>query len=197
MKKTFAVAAMVLGLAGVMTTGCGFSAHMTKTTSTTTTNADGTSTTTTTTTTSEKSGSGRSSHTETTETTTKDADGNLTSYRKTSGDDGTVISYDDVSLNIINNMDFDVAQLYITTPDSDDWGENVLDGFDLPVDFETGSMDFSFDSDHAVITIGAADEDGEGVTFDRVNLKAAEDPTDISINLVYDSFTDTYTAEVH
>lgn len=175
MKKRMAATIMTLGMAAIMMTGCGISTSFTSTTTTTTTSADGTSVTTTTT---EKSGTGRKTTVETVETSNS--------------------SFEDSRLNIVNDTDFDIAEMYISFSGTDEWSDNLIaEGCVLSAGFDTGNdLTISFDADNTEIDIIVYDEDGNYVTFNSLDLMGAVDQKDIEITLEYDDFEEAYVASV-
>lgn len=196
MKKHITVAIMALGIAGIMATGCGFSSSSSFTKTETVTNSDGTTTTTTTTKSSEKTGMGRSSHSETEETVTKDADGTIISESSTSDSTGTS-DYKNVNLKVENDLDFDIAELYIYDAAEDDfWADNLLEDNVLPEGYETIGLTISYSADNSLVNVKVVDEYGEDLIFENVDLMDAEDPTDICMDLLYDADADAYTLEI-
>lgn len=198
MKKRMLATIMTLGIAGALVTGCGFSASYSSTTTTTTTSEDGSSVTTTTSS-SQSSSNGSHSKTETTETTTTDADGNTTTVTTTDDGNGTVTNYDHAAFKIVNDTDFDIAEMYVNYSGAA-LGEEMLamtDNEVLPVGYDTGDCyTFSYDSDHTMIEITVVDKDGIPATFENVDLSGSTDPSNIKIDLGCGEEAGTYTATV-
>lgn len=198
MKKRMIATMMTLGIAGILVTGCGISTNFTSEKTTTTTNADGT-TVTTTTSSSHSSSNGSRSSSKTTETTTTDADGNSTTVATEEDENGSVTRYEDVAFKIVNDTDFDIAEMYVNYA-GEALGKEMISMADiesLPAGYNTGDLyTFSYDSEHTLIELTVVDTDGNPATFESIDLGESTDPSNIEIDLGCGAEADTYTATV-
>ena len=174
MKKKLLVTLMV-AVAAVSLMGC----HVTttKTYTETTTDANGNTTTTTTTTTN------GNTTTETTETTAEEA----------AEPEATV-----ATIAFENETDFDFAELYFASANSDNWGEDIL-GEDAPLavgEVITYNERFTYSADNTVWDIKAVDADGSNIEFAGADMLAAADPTNIYLLFTVNEEDQTYTVTI-
>lgn len=153
------VAALVLTMAA-----CGVNVTSTSTTTETHTDANGNTTTTTTTTTTEN---GK------TETTT--------TVEESSAENAQTVA--DVTFQ--NDTDFDIAELYFTGANEDNWGVNIIEAADLGkleadthVTFEQA---FKYTMDDVLWDMKVVDENGDYLQFEEIDISAAADPENITI----------------
>ena len=156
--KSLAIAAASVCIAGSLT-GCTMTSSSTVTT--TETDADGNSTTTTTTTENGKT---------TTETETTTADGAETIT---------------ATLEVDNYTGVDIYELYVSSNDSDEWGNDLLADRDpMPTDSYLKFSVFNYDADHMLWDLKAVDQNGDSLSFKGIDLSMAGDPENLVIELV-------------
>lgn len=123
-------------------------------------------------------------------TTTTDADGNTT----ITNDDGSVI-YEKLPMLFVNNLGFDVAELYIRMSYNEDWGNNMVIGDNaLPSGREYPGMDLTF-REGDTIDLFVVNSDGDELEFDEVDLSPAEGKA-FALILEYNEENDEYIAYV-
>ena len=159
-------------VAAVSLVGCGITTTSTYTE--TVTDANGNTTTTTTTTTNGET------KTETTETSAADPEVTI------------------ASIAFENQSDFDFAELYFSSNDSDEWGDEIL-GSDAPLavgEVLTFNDCFQYSADDTVWDIKAVDVDGSYVEFEGADMLLAADPTNINILFTVEAEGQTYSVTV-
>ena len=87
-------------------------------------------------------------------------------------------------MTIVNQMDFEIAAMYISEESSDDWGDNLLEDMTIPAG---GQLDgsFTYNDDCMVWDVCAEDENGNEVDFYSVDFSEINDPYSIILTLVY------------
>ena len=174
MVKALALATATVMMVGLMT-GC--TVTKTSTSTTTTTDADGNTTTTTTTSSSEN---GKTTTETTTETTSA------------SDSESTV-----ASLAISNETGADLYEMYFSLNESDSWGENILDDDDPLLNGYTITYTdaLTYNENGLIWDLKAADQEGNSIEFEGLDLSFAADPENITILLSLED-DGTYSAEV-
>lgn len=136
-----------------------------------------------------------------TETIT-DSEGNTTTTTTTTtnGETTTEVTEGEMivaTVSFDNQTDFDFAELYFSSSDSDDWGENILVEDTLPVDMvATYNNGLTYSLGNTVCDIKVVDTDGNDLEIDEVDLFFAEDPENIYITFEYDEDTQEYSATI-
>ena len=183
--------ALVATTAAFGLVGCGVTTTETYTESYT--DENGETTTTTTTTVTDENGE---TTTETTTETTSDEvveDDVDESVDEVTDEDAEYIV---ASLSIENETNFDFVEMYFTTEDTTDWGEDTL-GDDAPL--AVGEVITFNDAVTYVPESGlycdlcAVDADGSSIEFTGLDISFPEDVENIYILIEYDAETDTYT----
>jgi len=152
-----------------------------KTTTSSVTDADGNTTTTTTVT--------DSTGTATT-TQTTNSDGEVTSHTE----DGNTTA----SIHFENICGVDFYELYISSNDSDDWGENIISEENAPLaDGESLNWNdaFTYNDDYLVWDLLAVDSEGTEVSFSGLDISGVSNPGDLTFTFEY-SDEDGFTASV-
>lgn len=162
----------------LMMTGC------TTTKTVTTTDADGNTVTTTTVETPDGT---------TTTTTEETTDGVTTTKEETTGE---ATYYENVPMTIENSLGGQIAELYISFSDNDEWGENVLaEGFEFADGISAEGLTVSYSEDNPYIDILAYDMEGNDLTFENVDLSDVHGEP-CTLVLEYSADDDEYYASV-
>lgn len=155
----------------LMMTGC------TKTMTVTTTDADGNTVTT---------------------TTVETPDGTTTTTEETTTEEATeeAAFYENVPVTIENALGGQIAELYISFSDNDEWGENLLaDGFEFADGVSAEGLTVSYSEDNPYIDILAYDLEGNDLTFENVDLSDVHGEP-CTLVLEYDADDDEFYASV-
>ena len=164
MKKT---AALILACVIAVTLLCGCRTHYssTTTTTTTTTDADGNTVTETVTTYSNTDDGVTTEGTDTSKTVTYADPKNLAELAA-DGESHTI------QMKLVNSSDLSVAVVYMVMPDTETWGDNLIEGIDDGVlnPGESISGSFTFGADSLVWDFRFKDPEGAYVDFENVDV---------------------------
>lgn len=149
--------------------------------------------------------------TKTVTVTTTDADGNTVTTTTVETPDGTETTttettteaaseeagyYQDVPVTIENALGGQIAELYISFSDNEEWGENLLaEGFEFADGVSAEGLTVSYSEDDPYIDILALDMEGNELTFEEVDLSDVHGEP-CTLVLEYDADDDEFYASV-
>jgi len=105
-------------------------------------------------------------------------------------EDNTIVA----TLTIDNTTGVDIAELYFSSSDSEDWGNDICDG-DVLEDGESFVFEnaFTYSPEYVLWDIMAVDGNGDSVEFNGCDMSYASDCENILITLAVDDDEDSET----
>ena len=105
------------------------------------------------------------------------------------------INTKNIPVTFANEMGWDVAELKLKMPSSDEWSDNVIeDDKYLYFSESITGINVTYDETDSSIDIYVADSTGESFEFNGVELPT--DVEDIGLSFEHDKVTDSYSVQV-